>query len=411
MANANAVQLWTIRFSAALAPVPVVELFAVSRLWGYGLLYPALAATWATSRWQRRRQLARMRDEPDPEPSKTRSRFWDNDSGQGTTEVETEMGAYETAIGDARESSIGPFGAAREPSGGTLGAACEPSIGMAVVSVPHQRRDRAMSNLVGSIKNEAIDAELRIQLIQDLVDLGGRDMAMRLSPVARLSNVDVEVRLEVAEHMGRFSVEDAARALESIAADSTVDAKYRLDAASALVDCAAGPAGIALMQLVTDESVNDYVRHSAAHALRDVHGSAAAMALRHLANAPRISVRLRIICAEQLAEDSVIDAENALWRIVKGVESVMDFHLGVDAAEAMHGISPDVGIEAYSVLASDGCFHWFGRIEAAYRLGRLGLRDGYDLLSDFARADHVPEEYARVALERLFQLEVDSESD
>jgi hypothetical protein len=412
MANANAVQLWTIRFSAALAPVPVVELLDMSRLWGYGLLYPALAATWATSRWQRRRQLSRMRDEPDPVPAKTRSRLWDNDSEAG-------IGVYEAAIGDARESSIGPFGrepaggalGAREPSIGPLGAACEPSIGMAVVSVPHQRRDRAMSNLVSSIKNEAIDAELRIQLIQDLVDLGGRDMAMRLSAVAQLSNVDVEVRLEVAEHMGRFSVEDAARALEAIAADATVDAKYRLDAACALVDCAAGPAGIALMQLVTDEAVNEYVRHSAAHALRDVHGSAAAMALRHLANAPHISVRLRIICAEQLAEDSVIDAENALWRIVKGVESVMDFHLGVDAAEAMHGISPDVGIEAYSVLASDACFHWFGRIEAAYRLGRLGLRDGYDLLSDFARADHMDEVYARAALERLFQLEVDSESD
>lgn len=396
MANANAMQLWTIRFSAALASVPVVELLDMSRLWGYGLLYPAIAATWATGRWQRRRQLARMRDEPDPAPQ--RSRFWGNDTGD-------QAGVYETAVGDARESPIASF----EPAGGDR--AVEPSIGMAVVSVPHQRRDRAMSNLVGSIKNEAIDAELRIQLIQDLVDLGGRDMAMRLSSVAQLSNVDVEVRLEVAEHMGRFSVADAARALEAIAADATVDAKYRLDAASALVDCAAGPAGIALMQLVTDEAVNEYVRHSAAHALRDVHGSAAAMALRHLANAPRVSVRLRIICAEQLAEDSVIDAENALWRIVKGVESVMDFHLGIDAAEAMHGISPDVGIEAYSVLASDACFHWFGRIEAAYRLGRLGLRDGYDLLSDFARADHIPEEYARVALERLFQLEVDSEND
>lgn len=411
MANANAVQLWTIRFSAALAPVPVVELLDVSRLWGYGLLCPAIAATWATGRWQRRRQLARMRDEPDPAPARARSRFWGNDS-QG----ENGLGVYEAAIEDASDASIAPFGQASaggalESSMSPLGAAREPSIGMAVVSVPHQRRDRAMSNLVGSIKNEAIDAELRIQLIQDLVDLGGRDMAMRLSPVARLSNVDVEVRLEVAEHMGRFSVEDAARALEAIAADTTVDAKYRLDAACALVDCAAGPAGIALMQLVTDEAVNEYVRHSAAHALRDVHGSAAAMALRHLANAPRISVRLRIICAEQLAEDSVIDAENALWRIVKGVESVMDFHLGIDAAEAMHGISPDVGVEAYSVLASDGCFHWFGRIEAAYRLGRLGLRDGYDLLSDFARADHMDEEYARAALERLFQLEVDSEND
>lgn len=394
MANANAVQLWTIRFSAALAPVPVVELLDAGR-WGYGLLYPALAATWATGCWQRRRQLARMRDEPDPQPGRARTRFWGNDSGDPD-----EDGAYESAIGDAY----------RSPNGEAPNGAGEPSIGMAVASVPHQRRDRAMSNLVGSIKNETIDADLRIQLIQDLVDLGGRDMAMRLSPVARSSNVDVEVRLEVAEHMGRFSVEDAARALEAIAADATVDAKYRLDAASALVDCAAGPAGIALMQLVTDESVSEYVRHSAAHALRNVHGSAASMALRHLANAPRLSVRLRIICAEQLAEDSVIDAELALWRIIKGVESVMDFHLGVDAAEAMHGISPDVGIEAYSVLAADECFHWLGRIEAAYRLGRLGLRDGYDLLSDFARAEHLDEVYARAALERLFQLEVDSGS-
>ncbi|GAA2139974.1 HEAT repeat domain-containing protein [Glycomyces algeriensis] len=413
MANANAVQLWTIRFSAALAPVPVIELLDAGR-WGYGLIYPALAATWATGCWQRRRQLARMRDEPDPEPRKARTRFWDD-------EPRDHIGAYGAAVGDVYRTPAEPsagaygeggsYGDTLEPAIGPYGEACEPSIGMAVVSVPHQRRDRAMSNLVGSIKNEAIDAELRIQLIQDLVDLGGRDMAMRLSSVAKSSNVDVEVRLEVAEHMGRFSVEDAARALESIAADSTVDAKYRLDAASALVDCAAGPAGIALMQLVTDESVSEYVRHSAAHALRNVHGSAAAMALRHLANAPLISVRLRIICAEQLAEDSVIDAEHALWRIVKGVESVMDFHLGIDAAEAMHSISPDVGVEAYSVLAADDCFHWLGRIEAAYRLGRLGLRDGYDLLSDFARAEHLEDVYARAALERLFQLEVDSGSE
>ncbi|MDA1361720.1 hypothetical protein O1R50_18980 [Glycomyces luteolus] len=409
MANASAMQLWTLRFSVALAPVPVVELFGVSRIWGYGLLYPALAATWATGCWQRRRQLARMRDEPDPEPASVRTSFWD---ATGGAKEEAEIGAYEAAISDVYRSPVdeplAAFGDAREPSVGPFGEAREPSIGMAVVSVPHQRRDRAMSNLVGSIKNEAIDAELRIQLIQDLIDLGGRDMAMRLSPVAQSSNVDVEVRLEVAEHMGRFSVEDAARALEAIASDSTVDAKYRLDAASALVDCAAGPAGIALMQLVTDETVSEYVRHSAAHALRNVHASAASMALRHLANAPHISVRLRIICAEQLAEGSVIDAEHALWRIVKGVESVMDFHLGIDAAEAMYSISPDVGVEAYSVLASDDCFHWFGRIEAAYRLGRLGLRDGYDLLSDFARADHLEEVYARAALERLFQLEVDS---
>ena len=413
MANANAVQLWTIRFSAALAaPVPVVELLDAGR-WGYGLLYPAIAATWATGCWQRRRQLARMRDEPDPEPRKARTRFWDG-------EPEDRIGAYEAAVGDVYRSpgepstgaygEDGSYGDALEPAIGSYGEACEPSIGMAVVSVPHQRRDRAMSNLVGSIKNEAIDAELRIQLIQDLVDLGGRDMAMRLSPLTKASDVDVEVRLEVAEHMGRFSIEDAAKALETIAVDTTVDAKYRLDAASALVDCAAGPAGIALMQLVTDDSVNEYVRHSAAHALRNVHSSAAAMALRHLANAPLVSVRLRIICAEQLADESVVDAEDALWRLIKGVESVMDYHLGIDAAEAMYAISPDVGIEAYSVLAVDVCFHWFGRIEAAYRLGRLGVRDGFDLLSDFARAEDLEDVYGRAALERLFQLEVDSGS-
>lgn len=367
MANANAMQLWTIRFSAALAPVPVVELFGVNRLWGYGLLYPALAATWATGRWQRRRQLARMRDEPEPESSATRTRFWGNDTGEPDGFRAFEPATAETcrapsggspgdlvrdavpvgSLSEARESPSGSHGEVREPSMGPFGEACEPSFCTAVVSVPHQRRDRAMSNLVGSIQNESIDAELRIQLIQDLIDLGGRDMAMRLSPVARSSNVNIEVRLEVAEHMGRFSVEDAARALEAIAADATVDAKYRLDAASALVDCAAGPAGIALMQLVTDESVNEYVRHSAAHALRNVHPSAAAMALRHLANAPLLAVRLRIICAGQLAEDSVVDAVDALWRIVKGVESVMDLHLGVDAAEAMYDISPDVGVEAY----------------------------------------------------------------
>jgi hypothetical protein len=386
MAHANAMQLWTLRFSAALAPVPLVELFGVNRMWGYGLLYPALAATWATGCWQRRRQLARMRDAPAPE-APARIRFWGKDTG-------------ETA-GDAGGPSIG-----------TLGDMGEPSIGMAVsasvVGVPHQRRARAMANLVGSIRNETIDAELRIQLIQDLVDLGGRDMAMRLSPVARSSEVDVEVRLEAAEHMSRFSVEDAARALETIASDRNVDAKYRLDAASALVDCAAGPAGIALMQLVTDDKASEYVRHSAANALRNVHASAAAMALRHLANAPLVSARLRIICAEQLADESVGDAEDALWRLIKGVEAVMDYHLGLDAAEAMHGISPDVGVEAYSVLAVDGCFHWFGRIEAAYRLGQLGVRDGYDLLSDFARAVNLEAVYVTAALDRLFQLEVDS---
>ncbi len=378
MANANAMQLWTLRFSAALAPVPMVELFGVNRLWGYGLLYPAMAATWATGRWQRRRQLARMRDEAGADTTEARSGFWN------------EVGASSAALGDAPE----------------------PSIGMAVAgaTVPHQRRDRAMSNLVGSIKNETIDADLRIQLIQDLVDLGGRDMAMRLSPVAVASEVDVEVRLEAAEHMGRFSVDDAARALEAIAADDAVDDKYRLDAASALVDCAARAAGTALMQLVTDDAVSEYVRHSAANMLRRVHRSAAAMALRHLANAPLVTARLRIICAEQLADDSVIDAEDALWRLIKGVEVVMDYHLGIDAAEAMHGISADVGVEAYSVLAVDSCFHWFGRIEAAYRLGRLGVRDGFDLLSDFARAEDLEDVYGLAALDRLFQLEVESGS-
>jgi hypothetical protein len=288
----------------------------------------------------------------------------------------------------------------------------EPSIGMAVAgaAVPLQRRDRAMSNLVGSIKNETIDADLRIQLIQDLVDLGGRDMAMRLSPVAVASEVDVEVRLEAAEHMSRFSVDDAARALAAIAADAAVDDKYRLDAASALVDCAVRPAGAALMQLVTDDAVSEYVRHSAANMLRRVHRSAAVMALRHLANAPLVTARLRIICAQQLADDSVIDAVDALWRLIKGVEAVMDYHLGIDAAEAMHGISADVGVEAYSVLAVDSCFHWFGRIEAAYRLGRLGVRDGFDLLSDFARAEDLEDVYALAALDRLFQLELESGS-
>ncbi|HEX2143042.1 MAG TPA: hypothetical protein VHG10_00905 [Glycomyces sp.] len=371
MANANAMQLWTLRFSAALAPVPVVELFGVNRLWGYGLLYPAIAATWATGRWQRRRQLARMRDAPDA--NEPRPGFWDESaSGGGPT------------IGEAVTDADSPL--------------------------PLRRRDRAMSNLVGSIKNEAIDADLRIQLIQDLVDLGGKDMALRLSPVAVASEVDVEVRLEAAEHMSRFSLEEASRALEAIAADAAVDDKYRLDAASALVDCAARPAGTALMQLVTDDSVSEYVRHSAANALRRVHRSAAAMALRHLANAPVVTARLRIICAEQLADESVFDAEEALWRLIKGVEAVMDYHLGIDAAEAMHGISPEVGVEAYSVLAVDSCFHWFGRIEAAYRLGRLGMRDGFDLLSDFARAEDLEDVYGIAALDRLFQLEVETET-
>jgi hypothetical protein len=385
MANANAVQLWTIRFSAALAPVPVIELFGVNRLWGYGLLYPAMAATWATGRWQRRRQLARLRDDPAAATGGARPGFWDNGVGA--------LGAIDDELDDD----------------------CEPSIGMAVSAsaaagsaIPLQRRDRAMSNLVGSIKNENLDADLRIQLIQDLVDLGGRDMALRLSPVADASEVDVEVRLEAAEHMSRFSIEEAARALEAIAADPAVDDKYRLDAASALADCAARPAGIALMQLVTDDSVSEYVRHSAANMLRRVNRSGAAMALRHLANAPFVTARLRIICAEQLADDNLLDAEDALWRLIKGVESVMDYHLGIDAAEAMHGISPEVGVEAYSVLAVDSCFHWFGRIEAAFRLGRLGVRDGFDLLSDFARSEDLEDVYGLAALDRLFQLEVET---
>jgi HEAT repeat protein len=210
--------------------------------------------------------------------------------------------------------------------------------------------------------------------------------------------------------MSRFNVEEAARALESIAADASVDDKYRLDAASALADCAVRPAGIALMQLVTDDSVSEYVRHSAANMLRRVNRSASVMALRHLANSPVVTPRLRIICAEQLADDGARDAEDALWRLIKGVESVMDYHLGIDAAEAMHGISPEVGIEAYSVLAVDSCFHWFGRIEAAYRLGRLGVRDGFDLLSDFARSADLEDVYGLAALDRLFQLEVETGS-
>ncbi|MCC3763947.1 hypothetical protein K3N28_12815 [Glycomyces sp. TRM65418] len=380
-------RLWTLRFSAALAPVPVVELFGVHRLWGYGLIYPAMAATWATGRWQRRRQLARLRDAPAPGRGDPRTGFWD-----------------EAAEGRRRRTATG-----------TLDDACASSIGVAVsasmaagTGAPGERRARAMSNLVGSIKDQSLDADLRIQLIQDLVDLGGRDMALCLSPVAIASEVDVEVRLEAAEHMSRFCIEEAARALEAIAADATVEDKYRLDAASALADCAARPAGAALMQLVTDDSVSEYVRHSAANTLCRVDRSAAAVALRHLANAPVVTARLRIICAEQLADDNALDAEDALWRLIKGVESVMDYHLGIDAAEAMHGISPEVGIEAYSVLAVDSCFPWFGRIEAAYRLGRLGVRDGFDLLSDFARAEDLEDVYGLAALDRLFQLEVET---
>ncbi|MEU6857643.1 hypothetical protein AB0B28_02015 [Glycomyces sp. NPDC046736] len=346
-----------------LAPVPVVELSGVNRLWGYGLLYPAIAATWATSRWQRRRRARAQRDE-----QRSRSGFWD-------AEGPTTIGMAVTATVDAET---------------------------------HDRRDRAMSSLVASIQNEALDPDLRIQLIQDLVDLGGKDMAQRLAPVAVTSEVDVEVRLEAAEHMSRFDLDDASRALESIAADAAVADKYRLDAANALADCARRAAGIALMQLVTDDKVSEYVRHSAANTLRRVNRDAAAMALRHLAIAPLVSARLRIICAEQLADFNSEDAENALWRLVKGVEAVMDHHLGIDAAEAMHGINPEVGIEAYSVLAVDSCIHWSGRIEAAYRLGRLGIRDGFDMLSDFACAASVADVYGLAALDRLFQLEVES---
>lgn len=389
MANANAMRLWTLRFSAVLAPVPVVELFGVNRLWGYGLIGPAIAATWATGRWQRRRQLARLRDAPQSAaPAEARAGFW------GRARANTDAPA--DPIGDADESSIG--------------TAVSDTVDAASGDVPIERRDRAMGNLVRSIQNETIDADLRVQLIQDLVDLGGRDMAMRLSPVAAASYVDIEVRLEAAEHMSRYSVEEAARALEAIAADRAVDDKYRLDAASALVDCAMRPAGIVLMQLVTDESVSEYVRHSAANMLRQVNGSAAAMALRHLAISPLVTSRLRIICAEQLAEYCLGDAENALWRLIKGVEAIMDYHLGIDAAEAMYGISPVVGVEAYSVLAADAYFHWFGRIEAAFRLGRLGVRDGFDLLSDFACAEGLDDEYGIAALDRLFQLEIESGS-
>ncbi|MCD0442287.1 hypothetical protein LO763_01435 [Glycomyces sp. A-F 0318] len=374
MAKADAMQLWTLRCSAVLAPVPVVELLGLGRLWGYGLLGPAIAATWAACRWQRRRQFARLRGgaEP-PQADAARTVFWD----------------------PAEEPTIGAAVSA------TVEAAAGPG-------APAERRDRAMASLVASVRNENIDVDLRIQLVQDLVDLGGEDMALRLSPVAADPDVDVEVRLEAAEHMSRYRGDEAARVLEAIAADAAVADRHRLDAASALVDCAARPAGIALMQLVTDDTVSEYVRHSAANALRHVNRSAAALALRHLANAPMVTPRLRIICAEQLADDSVADAEDALWRLIKGVEAVMDHHLGVDAAEAMYGISPGVGVEAYSVLAVDGCFHWSGRIEAAYRLGRLGVRDGFDLLSDFACSEALEDVYGLAALDRLFQLEIES---
>ncbi|WP_155829754.1 HEAT repeat domain-containing protein [Glycomyces tenuis] len=367
-------ELWTLRLSTVLAPVPVVELLGTGRLWGYGLLYPALAATLVTCRWQRRRQFAQMRDDPNVKPPKeieARSSFWPDDT----------VGVISETIDAARGS-----GAVRSP----------------------ERRERAMRNLVASIKNEGIEAELRIQLIQDLVELGGRDMVVRLTPVAVAPEVDIEVRLEAAEYMGRYCVEEGSEALQSIANDSTVDDRFRLDAASALVDCAAGAAGIALMQLVTDSAVSEYVRHSAANMLRRVSHGSAAMAFRHLATAPLITSRLRIICAEQLADDNPADAEQALWRLIKGVESSMDYHLGIDAAEALYGISPDSGVEAYAALAIDPSFQWYGRIEAAYRLGRLGVRDGFDLLSDFARAEELENVYGLAALDRLFQLEAET---
>lgn len=374
MATVHSMRLWTLNLSTVLAPVPVVELLGLNRLWGYGLLCPALAATLVTCRWQRRRQFAQLRDDPSAKPRKeiaARSAFWTEDA----------MGVISETIDIASDS-----GAARSP----------------------ERRERAMRNLVRSIKNESIEADLRIQLIQDLVDLGGRDMAMRLTPVAVESEVDIEVRLEAAEHMGRYSVEEGARALESIAMDPNVDDRFRLDAASALVDCAARLAGAALMELVTDGAVSEYVRHSAANMLRRVSHGAAAMAFRHLATAPLITSRLRIICAEQLADDNPGDAEQALWRLIKGVESTMDYHLGVDAAEALYGISPQSGVEAYAALAVDTNFPWYGRIEAAYRLGKLGVREGFDLLSDFARAEDLDNVYGLAALDRLFQLEAET---
>ncbi len=86
----------------------------------------------------------------------------------------------------------------------------------------------------------------------------------------------------------------------------------------------------------------------------------------------------------------------------------MDYHLGVDAAEALYGISPDSGVEAYAALAVDPSFPWYGRIEAAYRLGKLGVREGFDLLSDFARAEDLDDVYGLAALDRLFQLEAET---
>lgn len=268
-----------------------------------------------------------------------------------------------------------------------------------------EQRERAMRNLVDAMQNEGIEADMRIQLIQDLVDLGGKEIALRLDPVVASSEVDIEVRLEAAEHLGRYSAREGARALEAIATDPTVDDQSRLDAASALVDCSDRPAGIALMRLVTDDSASEYVRHGAANMLRRVDRDSAAMAFGYLASSPLISSRLRIICAEQLADDDPAAAVKALWRLIKGVESIMDYNLGIDAADAVRGISPDGGVEAFSALATDPSFPWHGRIEAAYRLGRLGVGDGFDLLSDFARAEELDDALGLAALDRLFQLE------
>lgn len=271
-----------------------------------------------------------------------------------------------------------------------------------------EQRERAMRNLVGAMQNEDIEADMRIQLIQDLVDLGGEEIALRLNPVIESSDVDIEVRLEAAEHLGRCSPSEGARALEAIATDTTVGDQSRLDAASALVDCSDRPARIALMRLVTDDAASEYVRHGAANMLRRVDRSSAAMAFGFLAASPLISPRLRIICAEQLADDDRVGAIKALWRLIKGVESIMDYNLGIDAADTLHGICPDTGIEAFSSLAVDSSFPWHGRIEAAYRLGRLGVNDGYDLLSDFARAEELDNSLGLAALDRLFQLEIET---
>lgn len=369
MATVHSMGSWALRLSVALAPVPLVELLGTGRVWGYGLLYPVLAALLITGRLQRRRQFARMRGTPPAKHPKV-------------LEAHRSFRAGETVSAVA----------------GTVDVAAEPP----------ERRERAMRNLVRSIKNEGIETDLRVQLIQDLVELGGRDMAMRLTPVAAESAVDIEVRLEAAEHMGRFSSEEGFRALEAIANDGTVDDRHRLDAASALVDCATRAAGAALMQLVTDSAVSEYVRHSAANMLRRVSHGTAAMAFRHLATAPLVTSRLRIVCAEQLAADDPAEAEQALWRMINGVESSMDYHLGIDVAEALYGICPDSGVEAYATLATEPRFPWYGRIEAAYRLGKLGVRTGFDLLSDFARDEDLDDVYGLAALDRLFQLEAET---